>query len=283
MSQSGEILKGIPVTDNHVHFRPDGQMERAIRGFLRQGGVRLLLVHTPYEDLVASKVGGFEPGYERTLGLARRARQLGVEVLVALGPHPVELLALERNEGLEKAVEIMRSGLEVASHYVLERRAVAIGEVGRPHFPVDETIWDSSNELMAYSMQLAREADCAVILHTEEARPDLFRELATMAKAAGLSGDRVVKHHSDPLVLPRENHGIFPSVIAREDYVQVAARKGLRFLMETDYLDDPRRPGAVLGLNTVPRRCTRLLLDDIISKDDLHKIHADNVREVYGA
>ncbi len=53
MSDSAKLLQGIPVTDDHVHFRPDGQMEKAVRGFRRHGGTRLVLVHTLYEDLVA--------------------------------------------------------------------------------------------------------------------------------------------------------------------------------------------------------------------------------------
>ncbi len=282
MSEALQVLKGIPITDNHVHFRPDGNMEDAINGFRRHGGVRLLLVHTPYDDLLASKVDGFEPGYRRTLDLAQRARDHGVEVHVALGPHPVELLALEKSKGLEPAVEIMRSGLEMASRYAYEGQATAIGEIGRPHFAVPESIWNSSNELMAYGMQLAKEVDCAVVLHTEEATPAVLREMAAMADRVGMRRDRVVKHHSGPLVLPRENHDILPSVVAKKDYLLRAARKGRRFLMETDYLDDRRRPGAVLGLNTVPRRCAALLREGVLSRDDLHVIHEENFRRAYG-
>jgi TatD-related deoxyribonuclease len=36
--------------------------------------------------------------------------------------------------------------------------------------------------------------------------------------------------------------------------------------METDYLDDPTRPGAVLGPKTVPRR-TQELCSSLISSD----------------
>ncbi len=198
------------------------------------------------------------------------------------GPHPVELIHLDKVVGLEEAMSVMRKGMELASKYVLEGQAVAIGEIGRPHFPVEDALWRSSNELVTHGMRLAREVDCPVVLHTEEATPAVFRELAAMADSARLPRDRVVKHHSGPLVLPEENHGVFPSVLARKEETLAAARKGLRFLMETDYLDDPRRPGAVLGLSTVPRRSVRLLEHGILTVEELSKIHDDNVREVYG-
>lgn len=282
MSRPSKTLKGIPVTDNHVHFRPDGQMEPAISGFLHMGGVRVVVVHSPYEDLLAHKVGSFEPGYQRTLRLAEKARGHGVDAHVALGPYPVELLSLEEAVGLEEAIKVMRRGLEDAARHVEEGNAIAIGEIGRPHFPVAERLWDASNELLAYGMALAKDVDCSVILHTEEATRDVYGDLARLAASSGLPGDRVVKHHSGPLVLPEENHGLFPSVVAKGDWVREAAMKGRRFLMETDYLDDPERPGAVLGLNTVPRRSARLLEEGVFSREDLMVIHRDNFRTVYG-
>lgn len=281
MATSRDLLRDIPVTDDHVHFRPGGRLEEAVEGFLRHGGRRIVLVHAPYDERPAVSEG-FEAAYQVTLDLAERARALGVEVHVALGPHPVELLALEEAQGLPAAVAAMRAGLEAAARHVEEGEAVALGEIGRPHFPVGEAQWRASNELMAYGMELARDAGCPVVLHTEEATPEVYGELAALAAEAGLPPERVVKHHAGPLVLPAETHGIFPSVVAKGGYLEEASRKGLRFLMETDYLDDPRRPGAVLGLSTVPRRCARLLAEGILPRAALLRIHEENVRAVYG-
>lgn len=283
MSEAAEALKGIPIIDNHVHLRPEGRMDEALAEFAHLGGKRILLVHAPYEDIPPSETGGFRNGYERTLATAERARKHGeVEVHVALGPHPAELLALEEALGLEEAVEVMKSGMEIAAQHVQEGAAMAIGEVGRPHFQVAETVWQASNELMTYGMKLAREVECPIILHTEEATPDMLKEIGKMADRVGLPRKKVVKHYCGPLVLPEENHGTFPSVLARNSWSQQAAEKGTRFLLETDYLDDPKRPGAVLSLKTVPKRCALLLSQGILGREELHRIHGDNVRELYG-
>lgn len=256
-------------------------MEAALRGFRRHGGRRILLVHAPYEEHPAVEVG-FEEAFQITLRLAKDARERGVEVHVALGPHPVELLALEEARDLPAAVEAMRAGLEAAARHVEEGEAVALGEIGRPHFPVDDAQREASNDLMTYGMELARDLGCPVVLHTEEATPDVYEDLATRAAKVGLPPERVVKHHAGPRVRPEETHGIFPSVVAKRRHLEEAVGRGLRFLMETDYLDDPRRPGAVLGLNTVPRRCARLLRDGVLTRDGLARIHEENVRRVYG-
>ncbi len=283
MAQTADVLKGIPVIDNHVHFRPEGRMVEAIKEFSSRGGERFLLVHTPYEDIMAADPSGFQTAYARTLTMAERARRLEeVEVRVALGPHPVQLLALEESVGLGRAIEIMKAAFDTAARYVHEDKAVAIGEVGRPHFDVSDSVREASNELMEYGMRLAKEVECPIILHTEEATPDMLKEIAELADRIGLPRGRVVKHYCGPLVLRDENHGVFPSVLATGSWTREAAEKGLRFLLETDYLDDPRRPGAVLALSTVPKRCASLLLEGTLGREDLHRIHGDNVESLYG-
>jgi len=51
--------------------------------------------------------------------------------------------------------------------------------------------------------------------------------------------------------------------------------------METDYIDDLRRPGAVLGIKTVPRRTRKLLEMGIIDEEGVYKIHKENIEKLY--
>lgn len=283
MSSPRRELEGLPVTDHHVHLRPSGRGDEAVKDFARHGGTRILLLHAPYEDLPARRPADFEAAYGRTLRTAKRVRALDVvDVLVALGPHPVELMPLAEQFGLERGTEIMRAGLEIAQAHVLEGEADALGEIGRPHFPVAEDVWARSNGLMAFGIELAHDAGCPVILHTEAPSRDLFEDLAAVADRVDIPRGRVVKHHAGPSVLPEETLGIFPSVIAKGDNVRRAALKGTRFLMETDYLDDPNRPGAVLGPNTIPKRTAALLREEVLTREDVRRIHEENVVALYG-
>ena len=52
---------------------------------------------------------------------------------------------------------------------------------------------------------------------------------------------------------------MMPSVLASKSAFAEALGKGDRFLLETDFMDDPTRPGAVLGISTVPKRIKTLL------------------------
>src|SRR5256885_3744688 len=121
----------------------------------------------------------------------RKAPRL--QVLVALGPYPVDFLGLQGALGRSAAIEIMRSGIDGAARHIATQEAVAFGEVGRPHFPVSEEIIAACNALLEYTMVRAKELGCAVVLHTEDPTPATFAELARMASKTGLPPDRLGK------------------------------------------------------------------------------------------
>ncbi len=242
----------------------------------------MIVSHMPYEERPVRDLEGFRQGYEITIGLVDSVNeQTGVRAHATVGPYPAELLELEKIHGLDKAKEIMTQAMDLAGDYVKEGKALAIGEVGRPHFPVSTEVWEASNEILRHGMEVARERGCAIVLHTESATPETMKELAEMARKVGLDTQRVVKHYCGPLILPEENYGLMPSVLASKEAVEEALRKGLRFMMETDFLDDPRRPGAVLNITTVPKRTGQLMQKGIMRLDDAYQIHYDNPRRTY--
>jgi TatD-related deoxyribonuclease len=277
------MLKPIPIFDNHVHLHPNGRHVEAVRDFARAGGTHLVLSHLPYEMVPVTEARHFGESYQITLDMAERCRretEVGVEV--TLGPYPVLLIGLAERHGLTRAVEIMKEGMEEAQRQVLEGRAIGIGEIGRPHFPVPPDIWEASNDIIHHGMRLAKEASCPVVLHTESATPENMREMAMLADKAGLPRHKVVKHYCPPLVREDENSGLFPSVLASRPAVAEALSKGTRFLMETDYLDDMQRPGAVMAITTVPKRTKALLQSGQMSQEQAAIIHGENPRKVYG-
>ncbi len=260
---------------------------RAIKEFEKRGGTHIVLSNMPYHELGLMEVGDFEREFETTLSLARDVREnTGVVVFVSLGPYPVDLLRLAELVGREKAEEKMRWGMDLAAEYVRRGEAVAIGEVGRPHFPVDEWAWEASNRVLEYGMSLAAEVGCPVVVHCESATERTWAELAEMADRAGLPREKVVKHFSGPVVDPSKNMGLFPSVIASRESLKKIFRSGgefrTRFLMETDYIDDPKRPGAVLSPATVPKRTMWLLESGIATESDMDVVHRKNPERLYG-
>jgi len=184
--------------------------------------------------------------------------------------------------GPEAGEEAYRQGLEAAAGQAREGLACALGEVGRPHYPVPDQVWAAANRTLEYALELAREANVAAILHTESATPEVMEGLAQLAKRVNFPLDRLVKHYSGPLTTPETNRGLVPSVIASRTNLAAALEGGGEFMLETDYLDDPNRPGAVMGPKTVPRRTREALTSGLMDHTRAWQIHVEVPRRVYG-
>ncbi len=273
----------MPIFDNHIHLRPEFRGVDAAKDFERAGGTAILLTHSPYDDIPIHRGEDYAMAYAKTLSMAdavRRATRL--QVFVALGPYPVEFLTLRESLGRDSAIDAVRSGIDQAARLIADAKAIAFGEIGRPHFPVSEEARTDCNRLLAYAMERAKDLGCAVVLHTEDPTPETFAEFARIASKAGLPAERVVKHHSTPFTKPEDTHGLVPSILAKETLVSVAINGGSRFLLETDYIDDPRRPGAVLGPATVPKKTRAWLASHLLSEAACQRIHKDLPEKTYG-
>lgn len=273
----------IPITDNHIHLDRMGKGIVAAKEFANAGGTHLILVSKPSWTIgvQVTDPDGFKPVFEETIGIAREINRsgIGVTVFTVLGVHPAEITRLTDQVGQKRAEELMIRGLETAEWFVSENEAIAI-KTGRPHYEVSDSIWDASGRIMARGMELARDAGCAVQLHTETADAAVIADLAAIARKSGLPPEKVVKHYAPPMVKVFEREGIFPGVLAGKGAIETALAEGSRFMMETDYIDDPKRPGAVLGPKTVPRRTKQLI--ERFGEEVFWKVHKENLEQVYG-
>ncbi len=270
----------VPITDNHMHidFRAKGL--EAVREFKNSGGTHIILVTKPSWSLgiTVKKPEDYLKVFDETIEIASKIRELGIGAFPVLGVHPAEISKLTEYMELQEATEIMKKVLKLASGYVEKGLAVGI-KSGRPHYPVPPEVWEASNDVMEYAFSLGKEQDCAVQLHTEDVGEPELRDIAERARKIGIKMHRVVKHYSPPLVNLCEELGLFPGVISVKGAIEHAIEEGTRFMMETDYIDDPDRPGAVLGPKTIPRRTKKLM--EIYGEEPFWIIHKENPEKVY--
>ncbi len=267
------------ITDNHMHLYNHLKL-RALKQFKNAGGTHVFLVSllSTHYNIFPKKGEDFKAIYDEHIKLVEEANEI-VKAFAVLAVHPAEITILGEKLGYTKAAEIMKDALEIAGKYVEEGKAVAI-KSGRPHYRVSKEIWNLSNEVMEYAFSVAKQIGCAVQIHTESYSFKGMKEIAEIAKKAGLKRDKVVKHFSPPAVKEFEEIGLFPSVIAGNGNVINAAEEGDRFLVETDYIDDKSRPGAILGPKTVPRRIRELYEKGY--ENVAWKVCVENVERIYG-
>jgi TatD-related deoxyribonuclease len=294
--------RATPVLDNHLHLDPErGRGLAAVDDFVRLGGTHLLVVNKPSWHLGVESVepAAFRPVFETTIEIVERASErLPGRAWAVLGAHPGLISRLVEDRGCtpREAREVMTGVLDVAAEYVADGRALAL-KSGRPHYEVSEAVRAASNAVMRHAFELGAERDCAVQLHTE-ASEDLT-ELADWAESRGLSAHRVVKHYASGRLA-----GPTPSVMCRREWLETTAEAvetaqanpgsdageadaggdgslaGPLFCMETDFIDDPDRPGAVMGPKTVPRRVR--WLREAGYDAAIERAHVETPRVVYG-
>lgn len=302
-----------PVLDNHMHLDPDhGRGIDAVEDFARLGGTHLLVVNKPswHLGVEADDPEDFREVFERTIEVVDDASEvLDGRAWPVVGVHPglISRLVDERGFSPEGARELMIGGIDVAAEYVDDGAALAL-KSGRPHYEVDDAVWDASNAVMKHAFGKGAEVGCAVQLHTE-ATEDLT-EVAEWAESRGLPADRVVKHYAGGRLA-----GPIPSVMSDKERLEIAAEAveatetteapeapemtevaeavetteagtagttaaDAPFLMETDFVDEPDRPGAVLGPKTVPRRVRWLLEQGYETAVEV--AHVQTPADVYG-
>lgn len=235
----------------------------AVREFMAAGGTSIAHVRLPsypstVEDFTRSCLEHIEFG--ETI-----RKTTGCVVYTVVGPYPLEPMRIAEAKGWDAAMDFGRQCFDVAARLSERGKAVCIGEIGRAHFDVPAEVQERNNELLVYGMQKARDADVPVMLHTEHAEAATMAEFAAMADKAGLRRDRVIKHYCGPLVTPDETSGLVPSIIAGRSNIRPAIEKARasgqagRFMLETDYIDEPTRPNVVMPCDTVPKRVKGLL------------------------
>jgi TatD-related deoxyribonuclease len=266
-----------PVLDNHLHLDPvKGRGVEAAAEFADAGGTHLNVLNKPSWHLVG-EVDGAE-GFRETFDLTVEVTEEADEILPGaawpvLGVHPALISKhVERGYDPRAAADLMKTGIGVAAEYVAEGPALAI-KSGRPHYDVDDAVWAASNEVMRHAFGRAAEVGCAVQLHTEGGQD--FAEVAEWAEAEGQPRERVVKHYANGHV-----EGPVPSVICDRDELRRACEGDWPFFVETDFIDDPDRPGAVMGPKTVPKRTAWLAEEGY--EDALFRAHVETPSRVYG-
>jgi TatD-related deoxyribonuclease len=268
---------GTPVLDNHLHLDRENQGLEAVKDFHRLGGTHLLVVNKPswHLDVEAETGEDFRAVFEETIALVEEASEvLRGRAWPVLGVHPGLVTRLTDERGFEphEARDLMQDGLSVAAEYVADGDALAL-KSGRPHYDVSDAVWEASNDVLRHGLDLAAECDCALQLHTETTQD--LSDVAQWAAARDVPRERVVKHYATGRLV-----GGTPSVMSEKEYIEVAIEEGEPFLMETDFVDDADRPGAVLGPKTVPRRVQ--WLQENGHDDAVAVAHVETPAQIYG-
>ena len=254
-----------------------------------------MLVHKPaFSKSLPTDSRGYRQAYSETISMAEEIRRnFELEVGLVLGPHPVSWENQIADLGLKKSTELHLEAVSLALEHIDSGIANCLGEVGRPHYPVVEETWEAANEMLLEILSMASAAKTSVQLHVEDNGEDTCQELSQLCRTAGLPLDRAIRHYAPPNISSEFTHGLSATVNVGTGSIatltETAGRSSAPWGMETDFLDDRNRPGAVLGPKTVPKR-TQELVSSLLSsgweeskvESLIQNIHSDWPKSLYG-
>ncbi|MCI4353346.1 MAG: TatD family hydrolase [Thermoplasmata archaeon] len=273
----------LPVVDHHCHLSPGGEGVEAARRFSREGGTHLFLTTHNWNHRALRSVDDYRAQFESIESLGRRIQtDTPVSTILVVAPYPIDLLGMADAIGLPATIEVQMQALDLAGQWVREHRAVALGEVGWPHFPIPEDQRAAAQQVFRHALEVARDVGCPAVVHCEDLTAEGYKTLGELARTAGVPAERVVKHYARTYVPSTERSGVTPSFLARKEGLASALDDQGPWFFETDFLDDPKRPGAVLDIATVPRRVAAILRDHPEREERLRIPFVDSVRKLYG-
>jgi TatD-related deoxyribonuclease len=147
-----------------------------------------------------------------------------------------------------------------------------------------------ADEVLLEVLGLCKQANVPAQLHLDGNGEATNREIAKICDRVRFPRFGAIHHHAEGNVSKQFTHGLTSSVVVGRESIKDISDSIWKneggFLMETDYMDDPRRPGAVLGPKTVPRRtqalATSLIGKGIDAETALCAVHIDLPEALYG-
>ena len=251
------------IFDNHVHLK-DESIDYFYKRFGMNGGTGLNIVNLTENCFT---IDSFVKKYRETELIAKKIMEKGLDVVITIGPYPVNIIEMLKYMEIKEAVSLYEKAIDISVQEIIEHRADAIGEVGRPHFQVDKKIIDASNEIMSYIFSVSKDNDIPVILHTESLDSQGMCGIMELASRVG-KRDRIIKHFSQPIF--SDNCGIIPSVPANRKNARNVPWGNEGFFLETDFAGDINKPNFVLPADSVPSRI-KMLLQEGVEEESINK------------
>ena len=246
----------IPLADAHLHSNPvKGLGAKGIASkFREKGGWFMALVSlSPWSYGVEFR--GVE-SYKRILDLhvkeCKRAAGEGVSVSCFSGFHPADVDRLIDKYGLqpERVLETAREVIGLLADYCKRGLIDGIGEVGRQHYKTRPERVSIAEIIMVEAVEAARDSGCLVQLHLEQSGNATVYTVDYLLSLRGLQAYRssILFHHATTSsAISAWRRGYRSTIPGIEQLLRhVYSTIDPFFLVESDFIDDPKRPGVVV-------------------------------------
>lgn len=275
--------------DAHTHTNPIRGMGMRIiaEKFKAKNGWFMAIVGlAPWSYGLTPNVEGYTRSFELVLRECSVARQKGLKVACILGVHPADIDKLVYKYGLklEDALKLVYKAIDIVIDMCKQGRIDGIGEIGRPHYRIEPVFVVAAELVMLKVMEAIKDYECVLHLHLEQGGMITVKSIEKLANLVRLRMDKIIFHHSRPglldYVLARKYNATVPGI---EAVLRVVFNKHKPiYMIESDHIDDPHRPGVVVYPWQLIENQIKLLKEGLVDEEYLYKVNVDNVVKTYG-
>jgi len=280
----------VPIADAHAHASPLGLGAlRISEKFRDRGGWFIALVSLPPQHYgLPQTLEGIIKAIELHVRQCDEAREAGVKVACVAGVHPAFIDHLIKRGGgnASNVVSFVRENvMKLLARMIDEGRLQGIGEFGRPHYKSIPESFAANDALLLTALEIVRDHGGVLHLHLEQGGQVTVESVETMVNSLGIRSTKsVILHHSSAsMALHACKKGLSATILGRSEALVRAERLGaLCVEVESDYIDDPKRPGVVMYPWEIAETVNHMLSTDAELSEFLHRVMVDNISKVYG-
>lgn len=276
------------IADGHAHVTPHGMGGEILgKKFRESGGWFIALVSLPPHHYgFENNLEGIRKSFHAHINECRKVRESGLEVACIAGLHPALIDNMLKSVGpskTDKVLDIAYAAIEDLRKLRTEGLIDGFGEFGRPHYRTLPESVIVNDLLMHRVFEVVKDYGGVIHLHLEQGGAATVWSVDAMAKCVGIEKTRILFHHASiGVALEAQKVGYYSTIMGKEKVLSRAAEVGLEyFIPESDYIDDPKRPGVVMYPWEIAGEVKKLRNSSMIERL-LNKVMIDNVVRLYG-
>ncbi|MEM1526837.1 MAG: TatD family hydrolase [Ignisphaera sp.] len=274
--------------DGHLHSNPiKGMGMNAIAKKLTEIGgwfVALVLL-PPYHYGFENTFEGYLKAVDVLISECKTSRELGLRAVCLAGVHPAAIED-EISINTKASVKVLEKAIKVIDYVAkLVREGVlhGFGEIGRPHYKASPEAFIVNNIVTRYALTLAKDLGASVHLHLEQGGELTALDIENNIKSLGIDERKVIMHHADVSTAKAAQARNLVSTVPGKYPILKEVFKSLKpyYMVESDYIDDLKRPGVSSYPWEIVENQKKLLNEGIVDEEYLYKLNIDMILKVY--
>ncbi|WP_317896456.1 TatD family hydrolase [Pyrofollis japonicus] len=284
-------MSGLMFADAHAHFSPKGlgAFNIAKKFKEKNGWFIAFIALSPWHYGINITPRTAFDAYIRSIEIflkgCAEARQAGIRVSCLAGFHPADVdklisIGMAPEEVLDVGIKVVEYEVELCEKGIIN----GIGEVGRQHYKTMPERLAIASTIMLRAFELVS-GGCRIHLHLENSGAATVKTVEKLVELAKAPRHLILFHHASTRVADiATQSGFWATLPGKKELLRKALqqiRRIDRVLIESDYIDDPKRPCVSSCPWEIVDNQLALLQEGIIDEEVVAKINIDNIIAFY--